>query len=393
MLIQFPGSLLSSPDVNQTGVAHTPWHVNCPACAGLRSVRAYPLEGQMSFADSAKVWRKSMSECVKGEVLFGRPIRERTRGSYEQYLDSLELFFSVLRLNEIHIGHIRAYQVARVAGAAPFIRKRRPHDEAEKSCPASPKKTNQELGLLRKVLRRAKCWTSELQELYQPLPEHDADVPRAQTPEEQAHWLRVASSEERWLLVYWYCQLAYATTMSPHELRALHMVDINVRQRTVSVPREGAKNIYRQRTLALVEPEAVWSAEQLLRRARDLGALTPFHYLFPFGLGNGEYDATRPMTVSGLKRSWNEVREATGILWFRPADTRHTAITRMAERGVNIATIQSYAGHMNLRTTRHYTHIIEAAQRKELERHRSRRKPPRSVSMPAYVPRDAVNHS
>lgn len=70
------------------------------------------------------------------------------------------------------------------------------------------------------------------------------------------------------------------------------------------------------------------------------------------------------MTSSGLKKLWNELRSVTGLTWFRPYDTRHTAITRMAERGMPIALIMARAGHVSARMSEHYTHISLSAQRK-----------------------------
>ena len=67
------------------------------------------------------------------------------------------------------------------------------------------------------------------------------------------------------------------------------------------------------------------------------------------------------MSNSGLKALWNEMRQATGLLHFTPYDTRHTAITRLAEAGVPVTVIMDMAGHISPRMTQHYTHISEQA--------------------------------
>jgi hypothetical protein len=67
------------------------------------------------------------------------------------------------------------------------------------------------------------------------------------------------------------------------------------------------------------------------------------------------------MSVQGLKKPWQEVREATGLLQFRMYDTRHTAITRLAEGGVPVTVIMDLAGHISPRMTQHYTHVSEQA--------------------------------
>ncbi|MDR5727628.1 MAG: tyrosine-type recombinase/integrase, partial [Terriglobia bacterium] len=131
---------------------------------------------------------------------------------------------------------------------------------------------------------------------------------------------------------------------------------------------DGAKCRGRQRTIAVENADALWALEKLLERAAELGANEPQHYLFPFrDPKKNAFDATRPMTVSGLKRRWEEVREASKLKRFRMYDTRHTAITRLAEQGVPIAVIMSLAGHLSPRMTAHYTQISEAVQRRWLQ--------------------------
>lgn len=84
-------------------------------------------------------------------------IRPRTLQGYEQYVRSLGLFFSGRALSSITASDLRRYQAARLAGSAPFIRKRRPHEDPG-PCPAGPLKTNQEVDMLVRLLRRAGLW-------------------------------------------------------------------------------------------------------------------------------------------------------------------------------------------------------------------------------------------
>lgn len=336
------------------------------------------------FPEAAKFWLKSRAISATPGAVSARHIRQTTENSYQQYIDSLELFFRELQLEKIHLGHFSEYQQRRLGGEEPFIRKRRKQDKEAKPSPVAPKKVNQELGTLKMILKRAKLWTPEMEEFYEPLPEEDSGLPRALSAAEQQLWLDCARINPRWAVVYWYSTLAFATTMGTNEMRSLRLGDVNLQHRIVMVPREGAKNRYRERTIPLRSAEAVWAAEQLIERAKDLGAAGPIDYLFPFRASRGHFDATKPMTVSGIKKDWNEVREKTGLTWFTPYHTRHTAITRMAEAGINIATIMSYAGHMNRQTTYHYTHVSEAVQQRELDKLEAMKKPPRSDAGPAY---------
>ena len=341
----------------------------------------------LSFEKASRAWLASRR--LDGGVSDGRRghfIKPNTYKSYKAYVDSLNLFFKDIRLDQIGLPDLRRYQFARMSGDVPFVRFRRPQDaqphkaadgtiippKGKTACSASPKKCNQELSLLKTILSRAGCWTDDLEELYEPFIEEIADVPRALSPEEQERWLKVAYTDKSWWIVYWYSVVAFETSMSTNEMRALRIGDINLTHGIVNVPPDGAKNRYRARTIPLVTAEARWSMEQLLARAKDLGASTPLHYLFPFRRKNGPFDPGRAMTVSGIKWQWNEVRNASGLKWFRPYDTRHTAITRWAESGMPSADMMAMAGHVSERMTMHYTHISVQAKRRALQASMSR---------------------
>ena len=135
---------------------------------------------------------------------------------------------------------------------------------------------------------------------------------------------------------------------------------MNLPAQILTVSSEGSKNRYRQRTIPLREPQTLWAMEHLIKRAWELGSRDPDHYIFPFVLGHNPVPH-RPMSVQGLKKPWQEVRQATGLLQFRMYDTRHTAITRLAENGVPVTVIMDLAGHISPRMTQHYTHVSEQA--------------------------------
>jgi len=364
---------------------HTFGHLDCPACEWARKKLIAKIVPSLTFAEAAALWLDSRSLKLDSAV-HGRYIKENTEKSYQAYIDSLNLFFANLTLERIHLGHLRQYQEARLTGAPPFIRKRRPNPNVVAGpCKAAAKKVNQELRVLTKVMKRANCWTQELDEYYEPLLERVVDVPRALDPSDQKKWLEVARMRQEWFVVWWYSVLAFETTMSTDEMRALRIGDVNLNHEIINV-REG-KNLYRSRTIPIVSADAKWAAEQLVARAKDLGAGSPVHYLFPFRSKNGPFDPTRPMTVSGIKRQWNEVRTASGLKWFRQYDTRHTAITRWAEGGMEISQIMALAGHMSRRMMLHYTHISQQAKRRALELVVAQRKDPQSdfLSTPFYV--------
>lgn len=362
---------------------HTPGHIDCPACEHIRATMLCSFSADLGFREAARRWLEARSiedqPFIAGRTR-GRYIRENTHDSYRHYIDSLGLFFGDMPLNKIHVGHLAQYQRARLAGADPFIRYRRPQDakphtlsdgsvvppKGKSPCPAKPKKINQELGLLKRLMMLGNAWSGEMEKLYEPLLEEEEEfIPRALSPQEQRHWLTVAKSNSRWHLVLWYSMLAFGTCLSTDEERAIRLGDINVFQGVLVVPRGKVRQ--RSRTIELVGADVLWALDQLQSRAAELGAKEPGHFLFPWRDAPERWDPTKPMSESGIKKCWEEVRAASGLKWFRQYDTRHTAITRLAEAGVPIDVIMSRAGHVSLKMQKHYTHISRMAQRQWIE--------------------------
>lgn len=362
---------------------HTLGHYKCPACEKLRAELICSISADLEFGVAADRWMESRSINALAGAITARYIRKNTETSYRKYIRTLKLFFDGHILGEIHLGHFGTYQHARVQGLEPFVRYRRPQDAKERivdgvrtpakgktSCPVKPKKVKQELNLLIHILKRANCWTGEMEEMYKEqtlIDEEEDDIPRALDPQEQRHWLDIARMKTEWNLVYWYSLLAFGTCMSTDEIRGLRLGDVNLFQRVIVVKRKTAKNKYRARTIELVGADVLWALEQLIARAEELGAREPQHYLFPWREHIGKYDPSKGMSESGMKKYWYEVRAASGLRWFRLYDTRHTAITRLAEAGVPTDVIMSRAGHVSEKMRRHYTHISQSAQRKWLE--------------------------
>ena len=74
-----------------------------------------------------------------------------------------------------------------------------------------------------------------------------------------------------------------------------------------------------------------------------------------------EYVFVNPETnthYTDIKHSWVTVCKAANIKNFRFHDLRHTAITRMVEKGIPLPVVQDIAGHSKIETTMRYTHIM-----------------------------------
>jgi integrase len=310
-------------------------------------------------------------------------VKPRTLDGFEQYKRALLRFFGHLRLREIHVGHLREYQQLRAAGKLGNPEYEAKHGVEE----VGPHRINQELALLVRVMKRAHAWTGELEEFYEPLQVIEADVPRALTPQEQEYFLNIAASRQEWQTVYCYAIMALNTTASGCEMRGIKRGDLNVHEGFLLIRNVHAKNKYRVRTIPLSD-DARWAAQRLLELSAAKGARDVAHYLFPLCVGYEEWDPSRPMSPSGIKKQWDAVRKAANLGWFRPHDTRHTAITRMAEAGVPLAVIMSMAGHISRRMTEHYTQISVHSQKAAIAAAFGKR-PGRSFQHP---PTFAVNH-
>jgi integrase len=297
-----------------------------PALPYIVSKFTCSISPESEFCFAAASWMESKSIKALPGANIARYIRETTEVSYRRYIRTLELFFTGYKLGDINLSHFEAYQRARISGDQPFVRFRRPQDSKPQNkngveipakgktpCSAKPQKINQELGLLMRLMKRAGCWSDELESFYQPLLNDEEEVLRALSPEEHRTWLETSKTKKEWNLVYWHSILAFDTCMSTDEIRGLRIGDINMFQRVITVARKTAKNSYRARTIELVGADVLWALEQLLTRARDFGATAPHHYLFPRRVSVGVYDPTRSMSVFGLNKYWYEIRKATGL--------------------------------------------------------------------------------
>ena len=184
-------------------------------------------------------------------------------------------------------------------------------------------------------------------------------------------------------MVYCYSVLGLQTAASTNELRGLRLGDVDLFQGVLQVRSASAKNKYRIRTIPLGTAEARKCVERLMSRAQQLGSRHPEHYLFPFRVAGSEYDPKRSMTMWGMRKLWEEVRDVAGLPWLRLYDLRHTGLTRMAERGVPVHVMMAFAGHISMRMQQHYVSVSGASMREWAERVWSEdapaRRPPQSV--------------
>jgi site-specific recombinase XerD len=372
---------------------HTLGHIDCPACSQKAFVTSSKLAPEMTFSEAALQWIDSR-DFEGGKSGRARFVSTRSLQDFREYERALSRFFGQLPLHKIHLGHLRSYQELRVNGELgptseelfPRYAKRYAKTfnvtvehlqqdlqmmaivnadlEAFPQREVNPNKVNQEVGMLVRILKRAGCWLNDMEENYEPLQHVESDIPRCLAPEEQEYFLQIASEKNQY--VQCFSIVGIHGVLATKEERSLRIADLNMGSGIIMVRVASSKNKYRTRTIPMTD-QCFWACERLLERAAGLGAIEPQHYLMPFMSARGQYDPTRPMTVSGIKKPWDEVRRPAGVPWFTPYGLRHTGCTRYAEDGMAIHTLLAMAGHISRKMQQHYIHISDQAKRKAVQ--------------------------
>jgi len=250
---------------------------------------------------------------------------------------------------------------------------------------------NMEIGILRRVLKRAKRWSLVADEVPR-LPER-RDVGRALTFEQKTRLLRMAAARPEWGTARLAAILALNTTMRGCELKGLRWRDVDFMERTITIRR--SKTAAGDRVIPLNLD--AWAIILSLReRAKNLFGdnLQLEWHVFPHAEGYSRPDPGQPM--SGWRSAWRSLTRAIecpscGLLQ-QPAETcanneckahihtlksplhglrfhdlRHHAVTELAESHASERTIMAIAGHISTRMLEHYSHIRMDAKRKALE--------------------------
>lgn len=260
-------------------------------------------------------------------------------------------------LRKIHIGHIREYQKSRTHNTDGAWKKR-----------AGPSLLNHETSALQSVLKRAGEW-DKIKPHFESIPLPRWKPPKVLSDEQEMLVFTIAAQNPKWEVATWAASLTINTGIAGVELRNIQLerMVLDARIPTIMVDAETAKEEIRGRVVPLnSSAEAI--AHKCLKRAHSLGAYQPHHYLFPFRIGPGNWDPTRPTTASWLRRSFEELREAVGIPWLTPHCFRHQHATLSYESGEEEQSIQLRMGHTSPRMTRYYSSSRKETQKKAVDR-------------------------
>jgi integrase len=236
-----------------------------------------------------------------------------------------------------------------------------------------PATLNAELGILRRILKRAKLWARVADDI-RPLREPNT-IGRALTEEDKQRLLKTATMRPEWETAYLATILCLNTTARGCELKGLQWSDVDLFDRTVTVRK--SKTAAGVRAIPLTDV-ACSALARLRTRAESFGPVDSAHYVFAsyvsrrvfngtavVGSNLTEFDPTKH--VNSWRSAWRTLTKKAGLPGFRFHDLRHCAITSLAESGASDSTIMAIAGHVSRRMLERYSHVRMEAKRKAME--------------------------
>jgi integrase len=236
-----------------------------------------------------------------------------------------------------------------------------------------PATLNAELGIVRRILKRAKLWARVADDV-RPLKE-PSTIGKALTEEDMQRLLKTAVTRPEWETAYLAAILCLNTTARGCELKGLQWSDIDLFGRTLTIRK--TKTAAGERMIPLTSV-ALSALARLRTRAESFGTVEQSHYVFAafvpkFTFSGSKivgYDVTAfdPTThIKSWRTAWRTVTKKAGLPGFRFHDLRHCAITQLAESGTADSTIMALAGHVSRRMLERYSHVRMEAKRTAME--------------------------
>lgn len=263
----------------------------------------------------------------------------------KQLLVKLREFFGSTRLNRISSEQILTYREQRKGGPAII---------------------NMEIGVLRRILKRGKCWHSIGDEV-RPLKEPPT-IGRALTLEQKTTLLETASLKPEWENAYLASVIALSTTMRGCEVRGLRWQDINLVADPATLTINKGKTAAAERVIPLTH-EAFEAFVKLRSRSELFGPVRSDHYVFARFRSVGRFEGQRiverrmlefdpTQAIGSWKKAWRALTTKAGLKGLRFHDCRHSAITSLLTNpNVSIQTTKSIAGYVSQKMVDRYAHI------------------------------------
>jgi len=330
------------------------------------------LAGKAASKTGREFARKPFGEAAKVFLEARKPhVAERTQQFEKERLKPLTKYFGENPLLRIKADHIAAYQNSRLAKGI------------------SGRTINMEVGVLRRMLKRAKVWAA-VDEDVRMFPERAREIGRVLTAEQKQLLFETAATRPDWMVTHCAAVLAVSTTCRGVELKHLRWNNVDLFDRVLNIKRSKTEAGHRGIPL---NADAMAALARLWERAQLLGATDPQHFVFP-ACEHEHIDPTTPqkswrtawrsLVKQAAKLAGDEAaklaeqaekdtdearrRASEPFRGFRFHDLRHQAITELAEAGASDATLMALAGHMSRRMLEHYSHVRMAAKREALDK-------------------------
>jgi integrase len=138
-----------------------------------------------------------------------------------------------------------------------------------------PATLNAELGILRRIMKRARLWSRVADDI-RPLKE-PSSIGKALTEEDKQRLLKTAVMRPEWETAYLAAILCLNTTARGCELKGLQWSDVDLFGRTLTIRK--SKTAAGQRAVPLTDV-ALSALARLRLRAEGFGTVEPSHYVF-----------------------------------------------------------------------------------------------------------------
>jgi integrase len=313
--------------------------------------------GKLSFSEAAETY------------FMGRRLElsESSQKKERQLLVKPREFFRTTRLTKIVVEDIFKFREWRTSSGV------------------GPAAINMEVGVIRRILKRAKHWhllSADIRPLKEP-----RSVGRALTYEEKVKLLHVAGQNEDWQRVEAAMSIALNTTMRGCEIKRLRWRDIDFLRRSVVI--QTSKSEAGERLIPMNEGiEQIFL--RLQERAKKFSGVESYHFVFP-ACEHGNVDPSRGQ--KSFRTAWRNLTRAvqcpncrrfqkprrlcsdkacgadihslkSPLAGLRFHDLRHHAITELAESQVSDQTIMAIAGHVSQRMLARYSHVRTEARKR-----------------------------
>lgn len=267
-----------------------------------------------------------------GETWLTRKVQEhkkpKTIECCRSYLKALLTFFGDMRLYQIDAGSLTAYQSMR-------------------SKAVGPSAANHEINALAQIMRLAACW-GRIADSYKPLAEKEWEKPNVFTPREQELIFSYAKDDPELEVAEIAFTIMRNAGVGASELRRTRLrdVDLDSSPPTYYVASDTTYFDVVPRLIPL-NHDAQAAFRRAIERANKLGARYREQFIFPFCVGHGHYDPTRPASKSWLRHQTKVLRQRTGIEHLNPQAWRHQLCTEMLEQGVPAENVIGVLGRVS----------------------------------------------